>query len=210
VLYGVTAGNLVRGVPIDRAGNWAGTFLGLLNPYSLLVGALVLAAFVMHGALWMRLKTDGAQAERMRAWAMRGWLAWGLLLVAATVLTGFVAPERLKPGNPLLWVFAALLLGGLVAMPLLLRSKKLLPAFLASGGALAGMVGQAAVGLFPNMLPSSINPAFSLTITNAASTPKTLTVMLVIALVGMPLVLAYTTLVYWVFRGKVRLESQGY
>ncbi len=209
LLFGVAVGNILRGVPIDSAGRWTGTFLGLLNPYSLLVGVVGLCFFVMHGALYLRLKVDGEHSARLAGWAKGSYLGFLLAFVGATVATGFVSPHLFKAGNPLFWVFAALLVVGLVGVPLVLGRKPGL-AFLASSLAILSMIGLAAVGLFPRLVPSITSLENSLTIYNASSSKLTLTVMLVIALIGMPLVIAYTAIIYRVFKGKVRAGAEGY
>jgi cytochrome bd ubiquinol oxidase subunit II len=212
LLFGVASGNVLRGVPITAAGNWAGSFLGLLNPYALLVGLVSLTLFVMHGALWLRLKATGELGERMARWAVRAWAAFVVAYVAATAMT-FVSAPHLFAGvlhRPLFWVLAALLVAALLGIPTATRRGKDLHAFVASSAAIVAMVGLCAVSMYPRIVPSTLGLDLSLTIYNAASTPRTLTVMLVIALVGMPLVIAYTAVIYWIFRGKVRASDAHY
>ncbi|MBI5549673.1 MAG: cytochrome d ubiquinol oxidase subunit II [Deltaproteobacteria bacterium] len=210
ILFGVAVGNVLRGVPVDEGGNWTGSFLGLLNPYSILVGLLSLAAFVTHGALYLRLKADGAHAGRMGKVAMASWVGWAVLYAAATVATGIVSPQLFKTGHPLFWVFSLLLAAGLAGVPVMLRKGRDLLAFLASAVTLVAMIAHAGLGLFPRLVPSITHLDYSLTIYNASSTPRTLAVMLVIALIGMPLVIGYTAVIYRIFRGKVTAQSQGY
>ena len=210
VLFGVAVGNILRGVPVDREGNWTGSFLGLLNPYSVLVGLVSLALFVVHGALYLQLKTEGEHSRRMGAWAMRGWFGFVALYAAATVATAFVSPHLFKTGNPLFWVLSLLLAAGLVGVPVMLKKRNQLLAFLASAVTVVAMIGQAGVGLFPRLVPSITSLDYSLTIYNASASQRSLTAMLVIALVGMPVVIAYTAFIYRVFRGKVSAQSEGY
>jgi cytochrome d ubiquinol oxidase subunit II len=210
ILFGVAVGNVLRGVPIDQGGNWTGSFLGLLNPYSILIGLVSLAAFVMHGALYLQLKTSGGLEARMKGWAWRGYFLFVALYAAATAATIFVSPQLFKPTEPLFWVLSALLAAGLLGVPLMLKKGNELFALLASGLTVVAMIGQAGLGLFPRLLPSSTRLDFSLTIYNASSTPRTLLTMLVIALVGMPIVIAYTVVIYRIFRGKVTMQSEGY
>ena len=212
LLFGVAVGNVLRGVPITSEGNWAGSFVGLLNPYALLVGLVSVALFVMHGALWLRLKASGALAERMARWAVRAWTAFVVLYGTATAVT-FAAAPHLFAGvvrRPLFWVLLAVLVAGLAGVPWASRRGKEVLAFLASATTIVAMVALCAVSLYPRIVPSTLGLDRSLTIYNSASTPRTLTVMLVIALVGMPFVIGYTAVIYRIFKGKVVAGEGGH
>ena len=212
VLFGVAVGNILRGLPIDADGSLNVPFVGLLNPYALLVGVLGLAMFVMHGAAFLAVRTGGALQERMARVTTGVWLAYVLLYAAATIATFFVSPFLFDGilGKPLFWVLFVLLLGSVAYVPVANRGGMHMRAFLASSTAIASMMGLAAVSLFPRMVPSRIDAENALTAYNASSSPHTLTVMLVIALIGMPLVIAYTICVYKVFMGKVVVAEDGY
>jgi cytochrome d ubiquinol oxidase subunit II len=208
ILFGVAVGNVLRGVPVTHDQQWAGSFLGLLNPYSILIGLVSAAFFVMHGALWLRLKAEGALAERMRGVALGAWGAFVALYAAATFASTWVSPFLFqKTGDPLFWVLSAAIVAAAVAVPLALRSGRDGLAFLASGATIALAILVTARSAFPVLVPSSIDLAYSLTAYNSSSSPRTLTVMLIIALVGMPLVIAYTAFIYTIFRGKVRVGA---
>ncbi len=212
LLYGVAVGNILRGLPLNNSGIFTGSFTGLLNPYALLLGLFSLVVFTMHGAAYMTTKTEGQLQERMKWWALRMWATFGVLFIISTIATVIVSPYLLQgaPGNPLWWLFLLLLLASAVYQPLALKKSRYLYAFLASSGVIVGIIGLAAVGVFPRLVPSITDLANSLTIYNAASTPRTHTVMLIIAVVGMPIVIAYTAFVYWVFKGKVELSEESY
>ncbi len=212
LLYGVAVGNILRGLPLNNSGIFTGSFTGLLNPYALLLGLFSLVVFTMHGAAYMTTKTEGQLQERMKWWALRMWATFGVLFIISTIATVIVSPYLLQgaPGNPLWWLFLLLLLASAVYQPLALKRSRYLYAFLASSGVIVGIIGLAAVGVFPRLVPSITDLANSLTIYNAASTPRTHTVMLIIAVVGMPIVIAYTAFVYWVFKGKVELSEESY
>jgi cytochrome d ubiquinol oxidase subunit II len=211
LLYGVAVGNVLRGLAMDATGV-STTLVGLLNPFALLIGALGLVMFVLHGATWLGLKTEGALQERMRRWAAAGWVAFIALYALSTVASYAVAPWLFARwfANPLTWVFFALLLASAVAGPAAVRSGRFGRAFLASAAATVSVIALAAVGLYPRLVPARPDLAASLTIYNAASTPRTLTTMLVIALVGMPFVILYTALIYRAFRGKTVLTPESY
>jgi cytochrome d ubiquinol oxidase subunit II len=199
-------------VPVTAEREWAGSFLGLLNPYAVLVGLVTLALFTLHGALFLRMKSEGALAERLSGWIPRLWVGFAALYLAATVATAFVSPFLFEGAlsNPL-WVALALLVAlSVAAVPLLARAGRYGAAFVASGATVVFMVLVAAVSLFPRLVPSSLGLAQSLTVYNASSSARTLGVMLVIALLGVPIMLGYTIWVYFVFRGKVRSGAHGY
>jgi cytochrome d ubiquinol oxidase subunit II len=212
VLYGVAFGNIIRGIPLTAAGDYTGTFLGLLNPYAVLVGLLTLALCVLHGATYLIGKSDGPMQARARRVAWWAWVTTVVLIGAVTVSTALAAPSQLQGigSKPLVWLLAVVVLAATAMVPLTLAGDRLRSAFVASGLMIASMTGLAAAGLFPRMVPSSIDAAFSLTTANSSSTPRTLTIMLAIALIGMPLVIGYTAIIYRVFRGKVVLTQDSY
>ncbi|MFH2036740.1 MAG: cytochrome d ubiquinol oxidase subunit II [Candidatus Zixiibacteriota bacterium] len=212
VLFGVAVGNIMRGVPIDGNGAYLGTFLGLLNPYSILIGVVTLVMFVMHGAIYMTLKTDGELRARMTQWATGGWIAFVVLYFLATIYSFFEAGYLFDNmfGNILFWVFFIVLLVAIAVIPVMLKAKKYFISFLGSSAVILTIIGMTAVNMFPRMVPSSIDLAYSLTIYNASSTPRTLETMLYIALIGMPIVLVYTFFVYRIFKGKTVINEQSY
>ncbi len=212
LLFGVAVGNLLRGVPVDGGGMYVGTFLGLLNPYSIVVGLLSLVMFVMHGALYMAIKTEGDLRDRMSRWASGSWVVSIVLYIVATAYTGLVSPHLFVDilGNPLFWIAFVFLLAAIVYLPVALKAGKYMRAFLSSSVMIAGMIALAGISMFPRLVPSLVNPDYSLTAYNASSTPRTLTTMLIIALVGMPIVIAYTVYVYRVFKGKTVVVEESY
>ncbi len=212
VLLGVAIGNILRGIPLNEKTEFAGTFFGLLNPYAVLVGLLSLALFVMHGALYLTLKADGAFRARMARTAARLWIAVLALYALATAATASVAPFLFQGmlASPVFWVLLLGMAGAVAAIPLALKRERFSRAFLASSVLIACMVGLSAWSLFPRLVPASNGLEYSLTIHNASSTEHTLTVMLVIALVGMPLVVGYTIFIHRVFRGRVVIGEDSY
>ncbi len=211
LLYGVAVGNVLRGLDMDASGVTT-TLVGLLNPFALLIGLLGVAMFVLHGATYLGLKTDGALQDRMRHWASAAWVAFIALYAVSTVASYAVAPYLFENwfSNPLTWVFFAVLLASCVAGPAAVRASRFGRGFVASAAATLSIIALAAEGMYPRLVPARPDVANSLTIYNASSTPRTLTVMLVIALVGMPLVILYTVLIYRAFRGKTVLTADSY
>jgi cytochrome d ubiquinol oxidase subunit II len=212
IVFGVAVGNVLRGLPVEADGTLNVPFLALLNPYAILIGILSLVTFVMHGAAFLAVKTEGELQRRMARWAIGGWTAFVLVYLVATVATGFAA-RYLFDGllsRPLFWIFFLALLGAVVYAPAANRAGKFLRAFLASSVTIVAMIGLAATSLFPRMVPSSLDLACSLTIYNASSTPRALTVMLIIALIALPIMLVYTAYLYKIFAGKVVATEEGY
>ncbi|MGD2216473.1 MAG: cytochrome d ubiquinol oxidase subunit II [Gemmatimonadales bacterium] len=211
-LYGVAVGNVVGGVPLDESGAFTGSFLGLLNPLAILCGLASLAMFTMQGAAYMCLKSEGELGERMRDWTMRGWLAFAALYALATTVAIFAAPHAFEGviTDPLFWVLLVLFGTSALSVPLSSRHGRDGRAFLASSFTIASLIGLVALGMFPRIVASSIDLANSLTIYNSASTPRTQGAMLIIALIGMPIVIAYTAYVYKVFKGKVVFDEASY
>jgi len=212
VLFGVALGNILRGVPLAADGTYSGTFLGLLNPYAVLVGVLTLETFVMHGAVFLFGKAEGRLQARNRQYALIGWAIFIALFVTTTIASHWAAPALYADfsSNIAAWLFLALIAAGVIVLPLALLSHRNKTAMLASCTIVGGLMGLAGAGLFPRLLPSITDPSASLTIYNASSTPRTLTAMLVIALIGMPLVIGYTAFIYKAFRGKVVLSEDSY
>ncbi len=212
ILFGVAVGNILRGIPIQADGVATVPFLSLLNPYALLIGAVSLAMFVMHGAAFLAVKTEGALQQRLSRWTTGAWVAFVALYLVATVATALVSPFLFDgiSSHPLCWVFLPLLLAAAIYVPVANRAGRFLRAFLASSVAIAALVGLTAASLFPRLVPSSLDLGSSLTAYNASSSPRTLTVMLVIALIGMPIVIAYSIYLYKVFAGKVIITEESH
>jgi len=216
LLLGVAFGNILRGIPIDADQNFTGSFVGLLNPYAILVGLFGLVTFTLHGALYLALKTEGDFHERTIARLRRLYLLFIVALAFTGAATIAGAPSLLAgPAVNAIsrMIYRLLAISMLASVILLWRYilvRRMGKAFIASSIAIASLMGLAAVGLFPRLVPSSTNADWSLTITNSSSTPRTLMVMLIIALIGMPLVVGYTFFIYRAFRGKVTLHDASY
>lgn len=212
LLFGVAYGNILRGVPVERGGVYAGTFLGLLTPFPLLVGILAVATLTMHGAIYLTMKTEGSLRQKLVRWAGRLWMVVFSLYVLAAFATFYVAPflHHGLAGGLFFWWLLLLLLVAMMAIPGLLAAARFGRAFVASCISIASMMGISALGLFPYLVPSSIDLEYSLTAYNASSSPITLTTMLIIAGIGMPLVIGYSVVIHRVFRGKVILTQDSY
>ncbi|WFE54139.1 MULTISPECIES: cytochrome d ubiquinol oxidase subunit II [unclassified Micromonospora] len=201
ILWGVAFANILRGVPLDADHEYVGGLVDLLNPYSLLGGATTLALFLTHGAVFLALKTTGDIRERAGALAVR------LGVVAAVLAVGFLSwtlSIRSSTAAVVLAVGAALaLLGGLAAA----RVRREGWAFTGTAVAIGLAVATLFAALFPNVLPSTLDTAGTLTATNAASTPYTLKIMTWVAVIFTPVVLAYQGWTYWVFRKRIGVAN---
>jgi cytochrome d ubiquinol oxidase subunit II len=211
-LFGVAVGNSMQGIPIGAGGDYIGNLADLIRPYPLLVGAFAVVTFAMHGAIYLHLKTEGELQERIHGWM---WRAFGVFLVffmLTTIFTLVLVPSATRnfSTHPIAWVVVVLNVLAIANIPRAIYSGRGMDAFLSSAAVIAALMFLFGVALYPNLIVSSVDPAFSLTIGNAASSEKTLRIMRTIAFLGMPFVLAYTTVVYWVFRGKVKLGTFSY
>jgi cytochrome d ubiquinol oxidase subunit II len=205
LLWGVAMGNLVRGVPIDADMTYVGGFWNLLNPYALLGGLVSLTGFTLHGAIFLTLKSSGRVMERARRTAAAVWLP-AFVLVLAFVTASYFATDiftrfGLNPGLVPLGAGAALLAAGV-----LVRNQREGWAFAMTGLAIALSTVTLFMGLYPRVMVSSLNPEWSLTIYNASSSPYTLRVMTIVALIFVPIVLVYQGWSYWTFRQRVGRE----
>ena len=216
ILFGVAIGNILIGLPVQMINGKVVesiTFLGLLRPFPILVGVLSLVLFLMHGAVYLTMKTTGSQLAKMEALVNKSWIAFVIIYLIAT-LAAFFNAQYLFVGilkNPIFWVLFILLFAGMFYIPMGVKAKRYGYAFLSSSVLIAAMIGLAAICLYPNLVPSNINVATeSLTIYNSSSSQNTLTVMLIIALIGMPIVVAYSIFIYRVFRGKTVITKDSY
>lgn len=202
LLFGVAFGNLVRGLEIDAAGEYVGGFWALLNPYSLVMGLASLVLFTLHGALFLSMKAKGEVRERASDVAKPLSLVVAVVLAVAMIWTYVQGDSGVIPG--LLPVLAIALLAVVIW---LVRSEIHGWAFAATGLTIVAIVAAIFIGMYPNVMTSTIDPDYSLTVFNAASSTKTLTIMSIVALVFVPIVLAYQTWSYWVFRERIGRED---
>lgn len=211
LLFGVAIGNVLRGLPLDAEGEFAGTFLGLLNPFALAVGLLSLAMFAMHGAAWLTLKTDGPLRERARKAARGAWWAFVVLWMAVALLSRSAAPHLWAAyAQPAAWLAPAVGLAATLAFPAALARPRPAATFALSALCIAALIAVMGQGLYPYLVPALGALPAGLTIYNSSSSALTLRTMLAIALLGMPLVLGYTIFIYRSFRGPVVLDEGSY
>lgn len=211
-LFGVAGGNLMLGLPMDQRLVVRQPVLDQLSPYPVVVGLLTVLLFTMHGAIFLYLKTEDGLQRQAERWI---WRAFGLFLIVymlTTMYTLVEVPRAIENfrHHPWLWIVPMLNVLAIANIPRAMFKKQPAYAFASSCATIAALAALFAAAIFPNLVPSSTNADWSLTVYTARSSQKTLGIMLLIALIGMPCVLSYTAVVYWVFRGKVKLDHSSY
>ncbi|WP_267243525.1 cytochrome d ubiquinol oxidase subunit II [Streptomyces sp. PR69] len=196
-LWGVAFGNIVRGVKIDAEMEYVGSLFDLLNPYALLGGLVTLTLFTFHGAVFTALKTVGDIRGRARKAAL--WLG----LLTAVLALGFLLWTQATRGDGASLIAMAVAVASLAGAVIAIRAGREGWSFALSGVTIAAAVAMLFLTLFPNVMPSSLNDAWSLTVTNASSSPYTLKIMTWCAGIATPVVLLYQGWTYWVFRKRI-------
>ncbi|WP_035847137.1 cytochrome d ubiquinol oxidase subunit II [Kitasatospora azatica] len=199
-LWGVAFANIVHGVDIDQQKNYVGTFWDLINPYAVLGGLVTLVLFTFHGAVFTALKTVGDIRARART------LALELGVVTAVLALVFLSWTQADQGDG--WSLAAMIVAVLALLGALAATRLGREgwAFALSGLTIVAAVGMLFLALFPDVMPSTLNPDYSLTVSNAASSAYTLKLMTVVAAVFTPIVLLYQGWTYWVFRKRIGIQ----
>jgi cytochrome d ubiquinol oxidase subunit II len=221
IFLGAALGNVVRGVPLNADGYffeplWTSFTVqpeaGVLDWFTVLMGLVGLSTLTVHGANYLAMKTEGEVQSRSRRIA--SWAVWGLVV---TSIAALIAATSIRPGmwrnyGEMWWgnVFPVLGVLGIAGMVYFNRTKQDTRAFLSSATFIGGMLASTAFGLFPNVLPASTDPAYSLTVYNTAAEAYGLGVGIVWWTIGMVIALGYFTYVFYSFRGKVKLHAEGY
>lgn len=213
-LFGVLVGNCMLGLPLGQGAEFARpvSLADLLQPYPVLVGLFAVATFAMHGAIYLYLKTEGELQQRIHGWM---WRAFGLFLTGymlVTIATLTMIPRSTAKYQDFPWAWAVVVLNVLAIanVPRAIYQGRPLYAFVSSACTIAAFTFLFGLTLFPNLIVSNIDPRYSMTVGNAASTEGTLGIMTVVAVLGLPFVLTYTATIYWVFRGKVQVGKFSY
>lgn len=212
LLMGIAIGNIITGVPVGADKEYAGSFLDLLSPFTVMVGITTVALFMMHGSIYLSMKTEGDVQLTVKKWTNNTIIFFVICYVTVTMATLIYYPEMVTPFKeyPEFFIIAILNMLAIANIPREVQLGHEFRAFLSSCASILALFGLFAVGLFPNFVKSTIDPAYSLTIYNAVSSQATLKIMLTIAIIGIPFVLAYTVSIYWIFRGKVKIDSTSY
>jgi cytochrome bd ubiquinol oxidase subunit II len=218
IFLGAALGNVVRGVPLNADGYFfeplwtnfsVGVNNGILDWYTVLTGVVALVTLIVHGSLYLATKTEGDLNNSSRRVASVLWPVQVLLTILSLVATMYIRPGALANFNkwPAGYIIPILVAGSLIYLFMAIRSKKDRGAFLASCGYIIGMLVGAAFALYPNVLPASTNPSYSLTIYNTATGPHGMQVGLVWWVLAMILATVYFIFIYRMFRGKVQVED---
>jgi cytochrome bd ubiquinol oxidase subunit II len=212
LLFGVAVGNVMRGIRVDENGNFLEGLLSQLHPYALLVGLLVVAAFAMHGALYLYLKSEAPLRDRLITVI---WRTFGLFLVlylCTTIATLAFYPRAAAnfDRHPWLWVLPLLHVLAVANIPRAVYFQRPAYAFASSSFNLVALTALLGAALYPNFVRDPVIPAHSITMISAASSALTLKIGLLIVALGMPFVLVYTAIIYRTFWGKVKIGPHSY
>lgn len=211
-LLGVVLGNVMQGIPINKEFEYEGGFFNLLNPYALITGVTVLSLFMMHGATYLIMKTEKRLHTKLKILAKNTSRFFVISYVTLTMATLIYLPETADKfrANPWLFLVPLLTVLTIINTRRLLEKGAYFKAFLSSALTSALLLITVTINLYPNIVISTVDPAFNITVYNGASSQKSLGIMLIIAAIGVPLVVAYTTFVFWTFRGKVKMDESSY
>jgi len=211
-LMGVALANMITGIPLGTDKEFSGHLIDLVTPYTLMVGVTTVALFMMHGTIYVTMKTEGELQQTLKSWINNTIIFFVICFVVVTNATLIYYPSMSRHfvEYPYLFIVPLLNMLAIANIPREIHNQHEFRAFFSSIAAIVTLMALFAIGLYPNMVLSNPDPALSLTIYTAASSQKTLGIMLIFALIGIPFVLAYTISIYWVFRGKVKLETTSY
>jgi len=212
LLLGVVLGNVLQGFPIGPDLEFSGNWVNFLNPYAITVGITTVALFMMHGAIYLTMKTEGRLFAKITILLRRAIIFFIISFSLVTLYTLIFIPhltDRFKSA-PWLFIMPVLAFLAIANIPRLVAKRRFKRAFIFSSATVALLIGLVAIELYPVLILSTSDPANNLTIYNAASSTKSLGIMLTIAAIGTPLVLSYTAFVYYTFRGKTQLDETSY
>jgi cytochrome bd ubiquinol oxidase subunit II len=211
LLFGVAFANIFRGIPIDGEGLFHGTLFSLLNPYGLIGGVLFVMLFLVHGALWLAIKSEDTFHEKALTIANKLWpveLGVAVIFLVASMFATRLYNNYLA--HPALFLVLLITVLALLGIKYFLVSKAPFKAWFCSALTIVGATFYGVIGLYPNLFPSSIDDRYSLTAHNASSSPLTLKIMLIVVLMFIPIVIGYQIWAYKLFSGKIKAEDLHY
>lgn len=211
-LLGVAGGNVMAGMELGPKYVYEGNLFSQIYWYPLLVGCLTVSLFALHGAIFLYLKTEDELQTRTRSVITKLFYAFAGLYVTVSLATFIHVPHATEniANYPVLWIVPILNALAVLNIPRAMHLGKPAYAFFTSSMVIAAFATLFSVAIFPNFMLSTLDPAYSITLENARSSAGTLKTMLIIAVIGLPCVLSYTVIIYWIFRGKVKLDSNSY
>lgn len=209
---GLMLGNVALGLPLNTNKEYTEGLLHFFNPFSIMVAITTLALFMMHGAIYLAMKTENRLYTKLTILAKNFNIFFLLSFAITTVYTLLYIPHLSDTirSNPQYFIFPIIMFLAIANIPRQLKRGNYRYAFISSSITIASLLIAVAVEVFPNLVYASNDPANSITIQNAASSPKTMKTLLIIALIGTPLVGIYTSFVFWTFKGKVKLDEMSY
>lgn len=212
VLLGIVVGNILQGIAIGPDFEFQGHWTEFLNPYAILVGITTLALFMMHGAIYLAMKTEGKLFERVNELLKKSIIFFVATYSIVTLYTLFYLPHLSDDltENTALLIVPLLAFLSIANVPRLVSKRKYVHAFLFSALSMSFLLILVAIELYPVMIFSTIAPEYSITVYNAASSEKSLGIMLIMTAIGAPLVITYTVFVYKTFWGKVKMDETSY
>jgi cytochrome bd ubiquinol oxidase subunit II len=205
---GLMLGNIVEGIPLNDDKEFAGSWTTFFNPFAILVAITTMALFMMHGAIYLMIKTEDVLFEKLHGLANKFTIFFILSFVITTIYTMCFVPylNHFLKGHPFFYALPVLIIFSIANIPRQIKRGRYRLAFLFSAITIALLLVMVARDVFPNLLYSPGNPAHSITIYNGASSLKSMHILLTIALIGVPLVGIYTCFVFWTFKGKVKTD----
>lgn len=212
-LLGIVLGNVLLGIKLGENYLYLGSgFLEFLNPFAILLGFSSLSLFMMHGAIYLLLKTEGRLFAKLTILLKKGMIFFMVSFGITSLYTLLFIPHLSDAfkSNPILFIVPLFVFLSIANVPRLASKRKYSLAFLFSSLTIASLLVLVAIELYPNLLLSTVDPRFNLNIYNAASSTKSLKIMLIIASIGAPLIMTYTLFVYKTFKGKVKLDETSY
>jgi cytochrome bd ubiquinol oxidase subunit II len=209
---GLILGNVLIGLPIDGKGNFNGNTLSFLNPYAILVSVTTQALFMMHGAIYLVMKTERRLYAKLTVIVRNMTIFFVICILLLSFYTLLYVPHLSQNIKHHYWLFAVpvLMVLSIANITRSITKRKYRQAFVSSSLVISLLLIIISVELFPNIILSATDPQYHLNIYNAASSQKSLGIMLLFAAIGVPLVASYTIFVFWTFKGKVKLEEHGY
>jgi cytochrome d ubiquinol oxidase subunit II len=209
---GLMLGNVALGIPLNAEKEFAGNWLSFFNPFSIMIAITTLSLFMMHGAIYLVMKTEDRLFVRLSFLAKNFTIFFVVSFGIASLYTLLYIPhlsQNLR-NNPVYFLLPLIMFFAIANIPRQLKKRNFGYAFISSSVTIASLLAIVAFAIFPNLLFATNDAANTITVQNAASSPKTMKILLLIALIGTPLVATYTIIVFWTFKGKVKLDEMSY
>ncbi len=209
---GLILGNELLGLPIDENGVYQGDLFHFLNPYAVMVGITTLALFMMHGAIYLVMKTEKRLYTKLTIIVRNMTIFFVICILLVSFYTILYIPHLSHKIKSNVWLFAVpvVMVLAMANVTRCISKQQYLNAFFSSALSISVLLITVAIELYPNLVLSTLDERWNLTVHNASSSAKSLKILLIMAVVGVPLVISYTTFVFWTFKGKVRLDETSY